>query len=112
MNDARTTLGGDAYTPLLPAVNIPCGWCNRTYGYVSTLMSPTRRRRSTRMTFWFTREVSAGDEEGVESGQAGSHDADVTLLYQRKPLNLNWLQCGHLRPFRRSTPLLHGAAGL
>src|ERR1700677_1762706 len=37
---------------MFPAVNMPCGWCRRTYGYVSTHMPPTRRRRSIRMTFW------------------------------------------------------------
>src|SRR5271156_583256 len=36
---------------MFPAVNIGCGWCSRTYEYVSTHMPPTRSRRSTRMTF-------------------------------------------------------------
>lgn len=38
-----------------------------------------------------TREVSAGDEQGVESGDAGSHDADVTALHPRRLLN--WRTC-------------------
>jgi hypothetical protein len=55
-------------------------------------------------------EVLARDEQCVESGQARSHDADVTRFYQRRPLDWNWLQCGHRHLFRRSTPPLHGAA--
>ena len=42
---------------------------------------------------------NSGDERGVEPGQAGSHDADVTPLYQRRPLDLNWLQYGIGAPF-------------
>ena len=51
-----------------------------------------------------TRKVLARDEQCVESGQAGAHDANVTRFYQRRPLDWNWLQCGHRHLFRRSTP--------
>ena len=32
-------------------------------------------------------QVAAGDEEGIDSGKAGSHDADVTALYPRRGLD-------------------------
>jgi hypothetical protein len=41
-----------------------------------------------------TREVLARDEQCVESGQARSHDADVTRFYQRRPLDRNWCDAG------------------
>ena len=64
----------------------------------ASLRSPVRNGRRT---------VPAGCR-----GQARSHDADVTRFYQRRPLDRNWLRCGHWHLFSSSTPPLPGAAGV